>query len=361
MNKQNFLLILATTSMGLIASQAYGEPAITAVNGAISNSNSITISGTRFGVKSPVAPVLWDTAGNQSAYANLSNGATIPASGGPWSNNGNNAVKYATSNLRHNKLRAMYSSRPANANIANIFSNGLTINGGNLYISWWAKPSGRISESQSTKVLRLSDNDSNGTLEVSWTNHQFYYFDTSTGTYRLNEWAGWNGVPGAWNRSEVWWNANSVKAWVNSEQRINASLTVEPMNNNRTLWSAPRPLNHIYHLGYDPNSVDGGLITMDFGEIYIDNTPARVEICSGAAWSSRAHCEIQIPTAWSDTATTITVNQATFLNDGSTTYYLFVVDPTGTPNSTGYPIKFSSSTSSQIVPPQKLQIKESTN
>ena len=59
--------------------------------------------------------------------------------------------------------------------------------------------------------------------------------------------------------------------------------------------------------------------------VYLDITPARVEICDAGSWAARTHCEIQIPhTVWNNTSISITVNQGRF-QDGESAH-LFVID-----------------------------------
>ena len=71
-------------------------------------------------------------------------------------------------------------------------------------------------------------------------------------------------------------------------------------------------------------------------DAYISFTKARVEIGNNAIWQNCNHREIQIPTAWSNSSITFTVNQGSFPN--CDTAYIFVVDADGVP-SAGYPFR----------------------
>jgi hypothetical protein len=72
-----------------------------------------------------------------------------------------------------------------------------------------------------------------------------------------------------------------------------------------------------------------------FDDIYIQTgTQARVEIGDSATWAGCKHREIQKPSAWSDTAITITLNKGSF-KDGDCAF-LYVVDANGNVNSNGY-------------------------
>jgi hypothetical protein len=74
-------------------------PVITAAPSAVSHKQAITITGSGFGVKSPVAPMTWDPIDDQPAYAGLANGATIPMGVGmPWVKTSNYPPFYKTTN-----------------------------------------------------------------------------------------------------------------------------------------------------------------------------------------------------------------------------------------------------------------------
>ena len=88
---------------------------------------------------------------------------------------------------------------------------------------------------------------------------------------------------------------------------------------------------------YNSHSANGSNSDFYIDDAYIDNTWARVEICSGATWLNKGGCEIQSPTAWSDTSVTVTVNQGAFNSGG--TAYIYVVNDNGNV-SPGYSVTF---------------------
>lgn len=67
-------------------------------------------------------------------------------------------------------------------------------------------------------------------------------------------------------------------------------------------------------------------------DVYVDSTPARVEVCKESTWATRKHCEIQPATAWGTSSITIVANAGT-LDAG--TNYLYVVDSANTANTNG--------------------------
>jgi hypothetical protein len=102
-------------------------------------------------------------------------------------------------------------------------------------------------------------------------------------------------------------------------------------------------------------NIQGGDGTKE--KIYIDDifiqigSQARVEIGDNATWANCTHKEIQIPSAWSSSSITATVNQGSFKNGDSA--YLFVVDGDGNV-SNGYPITIASNAPPS--PPSGLKI-----
>ncbi len=85
------------------------------------------------------------------------------------------------------------------------------------------------------------------------------------------------------------------------------------------------------------NYVGNGITSQEtwMDDLYIQvGTQARVEICDSSDWALREHCEIQSPSAWSETSVEITLNQGSFsVNDG---VYIYVIDADGNVNTNGY-------------------------
>jgi len=67
---------------------------------------------------------------------------------------------------------------------------------------------------------------------------------------------------------------------------------------------------------------------LQYSNIYIDNSWARVELCDSSVWASRTHCEIQPATAWSDGSITATYNAGSFTNGQMV--YAFITTEAGT-------------------------------
>ena len=106
---------------------------------------------------------------------------------------------------------------------------------------------------------------------------------------------------------------------------------------------------NVVYLGFWIREHSDARVQMD--DVYIDTTQARVEIGDNPTWGQCTHREIQIPSAWSDTSITVTVNQGSF-GSGSKAY-LYVVDADGKVNAEGFPITFGDSEVPLAGPPGK--------
>jgi hypothetical protein len=106
-------------------------------------------------------------------------------------------------------------------------------------------------------------------------------------------------------------------------------------------------------LGHYYGNLSGGEgrdMKIYYDDVYLSSTQARVEIGDALTWENCTHREIQVPTAWSSSSITVTVNQGSFKNGDSA--YLFVVDGDGNV-SNGYPITIGNAPPS---PPSGLKI-----
>jgi hypothetical protein len=78
-----------------------------------------------------------------------------------------------------------------------------------------------------------------------------------------------------------------------------------------------------------------------YDDIYVQTgTQARVELCAESTWAGKKHCEIQVPSDWSDNSVTLAANQGSFTNGQQA--YLYVIDSSGALNSSGYPVTIGS-------------------
>jgi hypothetical protein len=92
-----------------------------------------------------------------------------------------------------------------------------------------------------------------------------------------------------------------------------------------------------YYTAHDAigECTDSGDAYTYWDNVYIDNTPARVELGDAATYAACTHREIQIPSSWSASQVAVTFNQGTF--GSGETAYLYVVTASGGV-SPGYPV-----------------------
>lgn len=361
-----------------------GEPAPASIDcDPLSHGQSCTVMGEQFGLKDPVAPLLWDNAEDLYSPAEISDGALVPvdddSSGGyPWRVNDNDIMRFATESLHPQRgvSQAHYFGEPTGNNHKyfrgyDYNPDGVGHGHREMYVSWYIKTD-MDTTSASTKLIRLWANDLSGrTYRLSWTTtHLTWVYvedmgiagdEWATATHDIiadgtpGRWNTWDGETafGQWHRNEVYYRQSSTAQTADGRITITTNGNVEYEYDLPTwldpwdpctgcIRTAPRggnnPLNNIWVFGLDPSVYIGDYL-MQLDDIYIDSTPARVEICDVAAWADRpgAHCEIQLPVAWADGSVEFTVNRGSFAAGPG---YLYVVNRAGLVNALGLPVFF---------------------
>ena len=326
LNKLCILLVLLLFNISI----ALSAPSNISVSGTVSSGQSITISGTGFLTKTTAAPVLWDTVDNQSAYSALANGDSIPTgAGNPWE---------ASVGTVFNSTEGRSSSEgyKSNGAIAVSTLEGVSVGTSppHIYVSWWWRPSVSPmtnNESHSSKFIRLSRAANLTNQTHSWTQNQNIVFDNPN--YVANNWDSYPGTANQWNFHEVWFD-NVNKTYT---LRVNG----QTLRNNAS-WSAGTfNFDYLWKLGWDSGGTSPLSMTTWTDDIYIDSSFARVMLCNEASYAQSTHCEMQVPSAWSNTEISATVNPGTFAADS--TAYLYVVDSTGAVNTLGYAVEIGAS------------------
>jgi hypothetical protein len=195
------------------------------------------------------------------------------------------------------------------------YSSGTDIYG--LPYNWYLESYGGPAEFSS----HMNDDDS----EVGWTSDEWY-----GGEFPNHPKDYWVKIEIEVRASNT--NNGSVKAWADGEPvQLNVNDTTDGTN-----YGAQGANRSIGVGGYS------GTYATDhwryFADIYFDNTAKRVIIGDESTYSACTVKEVQIPSSWSDTQITFTVNRATF--GESATAYLYVVDETGALDSDGIEFTF---------------------
>ncbi|MEZ5543294.1 MAG: hypothetical protein R3F42_14830 [Pseudomonadota bacterium] len=320
----------------LFVTQSYAAPAINGVTGVLDNNNSIAISGSGFGTKSTVAPVLWDKVDNIAAYSKLANGASIPVGGAnPFDQNegpnGSGAVKYNTSDPQRGNSTAQYSA--ANRGVL----GGLTWSATDYtYVSWWFKYDRSVSGGDhSSKWIRLSDSSDLTGHTFSWT--QMHNYLVGSGTECTLVWATTGNSPNEWLFYEAWFDTAAKKYIV----RVNGKI----VSNSSWTSSCSYQINELWKIGFDGGGNSPPSMAWWMDDIYVDRSFARVMLGNAPTYSGSDQFEMQVPSAWSASSISVTVNTGAF-NSGSTAY-LYIVDANGNVNNSGYPVVIGAAGTSQ--------------
>jgi len=317
---------------------------INSVSGTISNGSSITISGSGFGTKTTPAPWVWDNF-EDGTNANLV--GTSPK--GIWQEYysvGTTYPKYSTTAAYAGSLGA----KKTTAQAEEFVSYGASgLNSDEMYYSIMFKwTEDVINDSGAEPVMKLTRLNTQGdfyspqpsiyTTLRTGTGNGWTYGDARNGTGDLyNEPFLLYVTLNTWHRIEVYWKLSTAGV-ANGK----VEFYIDNVEKEDGLWD-----NVITRAtGYANQKSDNFLLPMmqSLGstniysfyadDVYVDRTRARVEVCNTATWSARTRCEIQIPSAWSDTAITFTGNQGTSSNFSNS--YLYVIDKNGNVNSNGY-------------------------
>ncbi len=308
-----------------------------------------------------VEPLLWDNA--EDTYGGApSDGASVPVGGGlPFAGNTGDGIEFATTDSRG--MRGMSDAHYIGfgANQTGNVLNGHDYNPDGaghgyqeFYVTWYVRVDTASAADASAKLIRLWAGDHGGrTYRMSWTTmHLTYSYVEDVGTpsdpwatvsHPLlpdgPDWGTWIGESelSQWHRLEVYFRASTSPD--SGDGRILCTTDGRTDHDvHLSTWvsvGGNDPLNRPYRLGLDP-SVPIGSYIVEFDDVYIDSTPARVEICDCPRWSERsgAYCEIQPPTTiWQEDTIHVTVNQGSFNPRESA--WLYVVRPDQSVNEDG--------------------------
>lgn len=318
-------IILVCLVFSLISLPLYAAPIISGVSGSFSNSSNITLSGSNFGTKSPAAPLVWDTFEGRTVGANPSNTATV----GSWSVVESNGDMHITSSVVYSGSRAVLLDPTGNGRSFVRYST--TSNNSKIYIALKRRYASNVTTNQKFLYLFASGKTSPAPA-YSWLDGGIFIVQPDLyGT----KWMGASTpVANTWYTEEFefkWSSGLGASDGIAKYTRNGEVIS----NYTDVVWrnsSYPAFVEGFYISNY--NGEAGYTIYED--DIYFDTTWARVMLGNSASWANCTQREIQIPTAWSDSSITITVNPGSFAS--GTNVYLFVVDANGNVNTPGYPI-----------------------
>lgn len=379
----------------LFISSAFAAPQIETVAGQFQHGSTVTITGQNFGAKTTgAAPYRWD---------DFESGAVPNPLAAPW-----DLVYYGGSNpvpARYGlKSRTGVSQKVANVNFDDTGRSDFGKSAGTsptdiyqLYLSFYAYMDFSLAPSRNYKIFRSYSGAGDDhdmlvltTYPKSGTTWQFF---SPPNVSQHSAYVSGTGED-SWHKYEFWTNLlpdrTEVKFWIDGKLQVNW-----PSNPPDTSGRGMDELRIGHYFAHDdlvcsssasphygeacyPDSDSntfcdgpchwstaacdafGGCHgTVSFDDVYIDQTPARVEICSKSAYAAKESqgdtCEVQVPSVWSETGITVSFNQGAF-TEGQTAY-LYVTDPGGSVNALGSPLVISGQAGDGVAPgqPQNLR------
>ena len=347
-------------------------PAITTTTGNWTDGASVTIIGTNFGTKTTAAPLVWDDATGANILTKWRQVLPNNISEAPTENTNYRTAPFNGINGPHSRapkfIGGLHKRDGFYTGNNVVLEKQFTPGSGWLYVYFWTMRDPTFKFCADPGVSGCG-----GTPDDNWKDG---WYDQTAETYSGN---GWNveANPRAtscasagnwqWHIYDSTGACTSECNTVTGDHSTYGSSRGTPCDWRLIEWryklvqSATTDAFQIFENGSRRMNVtgytDGGFTGANryisiggysramsstnwryFSDVYVDTTPARVLLCRNATISETDHgiCYPQIPTAWSDTNITVTVNQAEF--QGGTTAYLYVYNGSDLVSTTGTPI-----------------------
>lgn len=349
-----YFIILFLLFSTAIASAAPSKPS---VSGTVLKGSTLSISGSSFGAKSTAAPLKWD---NFEA-GTLGSKVGTPTVGTAWNLYGADDTKEPVYSNTITRTGSTKSSK--HAFTGGNWDSAIGIESGTLgttFLDGWIYIAAFSPYSRNFKPWRLYGNWS-GDANVSFYFNLYCASQDSShltqdgggttdwwiGTYDANYFGGkWVHIQQYVVQSGAGQNNGTVYLNIDGTTVV-SSTTANTRGSSDPAWST---LWVGFYGGHDAVSECGayGDFNVYWDDVYVDTTPAHVEICSGSTWASKGHCEIQIPTAWSTSSVSATANVGSFSVGSSV--YLYVVDSTGGVSPASDPITIGSGVADTVNP-----------
>lgn len=339
--------------VGLIASSApaLSAPLIQEISGSANHKGTITILGSGFGSKTSAAPLIWDDATGHDisekwdgAWPNLAPG---------FNTNYYNPMRGVEPPHSHD-TRYIAGAHATNTGAYTgqdvIFFKGITLQSSPSYVyaSWyqradnewvfggdnnfktfaynwnWYTCYGPPHPGSNTDSAQWAVNDDGPSMANPDANGHNYWWGTAV-----------NPMAGRWSKVEIATKITDQKngyinVWENGQQVVDyVGPTDKLPGTQRTIGiGGYARMQGLTRQGQISN-------WRYFDDVYLDTTLSRVVLADKPVLSQATIVENQIPSAWSDSSITATVNLGQFTQ--GQTAYLFVVDSTGKP-STGFSV-----------------------
>jgi len=361
------LLLLTLVAAG--SAQVHGAPVVQQVNGTLTHAGTITISGMGFGSKATAAPLVWDDATGVDITEKWDGAwpSTIPPYNATYRApmrgidlpNSHDARYIAGDHYAATLATAVAGGFSGGGNVVMFKNIKLQPFPFNIYASWYQRldDDWTFGTTNNIKTFAYSVCCSPYEMPNNWytaygpphpasTSDRPQWLYTDDGKSLMNPdmnghnawWgAAVNPTAGKWSKVEVAIKVTnqtdgSIQVRENGKLVLNyAGPTDKYPGTERTIgiggWSLTKAPNNWRY----------------YSDIYLDTTLSRVVLANNAVLSQATVIENQIPSSWTDSAVTATVNLGQF--QAGQTAYLFVVDSSGNPTTSGMPVTVGGSES----------------
>ena len=379
LNKASFLKKRAEGSLVFllmcVVGSAVAAPTIQGVSGTLSHKSVVSITGSGFGTKATAAPVVWDDASGTNILDKWD---------GVWPNNNptyNTAYRAPMRgiSLPHNHITRY---------IAGAHAQNLGSNGGYNVIFWKNRTISLPAYTYMSWYQRADDNWVFGLGSPADDNYKIWDYSAGTSPYDASNWYLAYGPPGPSSKTDnaqwlftddgnsllnpdqnghnVWW-LNGVNPMAGKWAKVELLVKYTTQNDGymKVFENGVLKINYLgptdKYPGVARNEGIGGYARgygnpnqwRYFADAYLDYTLARVVLANNPNLSNATIIETQIPSSWSSNSISISVNLGQF-STGQTAY-MFVVDSTGTPTTSGFPVTVGGG-GTVLAPPTNLHV-----
>jgi hypothetical protein len=324
-----------------IPSTTLAAPSVGSVSGTVSDGQTITISGSGFGVKSPAAPWLYDSFENYSPGTGM-DGKSPQIGTTTYERYDYEGVQgvYATDRAYSGSQAA----KTVNSTDTSVTSDHFAFRGQATQKRFISYRRWRTGAEGVYKGDRQTANLGNGNDNPFYDSppnfgRDGYLFTNNGSTFDDHGYIE-DEVDNAWQRIDQWLTISTPDV-ANGRYEYYIDNVLQASTGNYATCSSAETNGCQIDSWISPNYINKSTtLTFWIDDLYVDNTQARVELCAGSSWASRGNCNIQIPSAWSSTSVTATSNAANFNSEQTT--YIYIVDDTGATNSNGYAVTIGS-------------------
>ena len=353
------------------ASYPLSAQTISGISGTLTHGSAVTISGSGFGTKATAPPVKFDDFQSVPAGQPI---ATSAAGGPVWTSGGSIAPVASTARPRvgtpngQNMLSRFQPLGGSDPSASNVF---IRHDFKKFYLDAWFyhDTSGESSSAVNVKPWRLHWNNTgypnaSGMVWVSGlggdvVNCAYDGDSPDDGVSDFFPGLRASNIANGWVHLQQWLDYGSGNGAINGTciTRLtgNIAATHSQIGNQNPGRSGYTHWTELYIGNYVRSEDWSGTARFYWDSIYVDDSWARIEIGDSPTYANATHREVQVPSAWTSTSATITVNRGSFPPNAPV--YLYVCTESNACSS-GYPVTLGGSGGSPALPPspQNLRI-----